>query len=203
MGFPKQKYWSGLPPDPPRGSSHPGIKPRSPALQADSFPSEPPGKPMSTGVSSLSLLQGIFPTQELNWGLFHCRRILYQVSHQGSPTFSHLALWGWIWSLQTMFLLCLQLYIRFWELWGWEEACKTGEGEGTDSFPRAPYWLRVCLPRPGAAPQSPFSTSQKQFFPMAASTTSVQGVWPCRTRHVYIPSNQRQPSTPHPQGSEF
>ena len=47
-----------------RGSSNPGIKPRSPALQADSLPAEPPGKPKITGVHSLSLLQGIFLTQE-------------------------------------------------------------------------------------------------------------------------------------------
>ena len=39
----------------------------------------------NTGVSSLSLLQGIFPTQGSNSGLPHCRRILYQLSHQGSP----------------------------------------------------------------------------------------------------------------------
>ena len=39
----------------------------------------------NTGVGSLSLLQGIFPTQESNPGLPHCRRILYQLSHQGSP----------------------------------------------------------------------------------------------------------------------
>ena len=39
----------------------------------------------NTGVGSLSLLQGIFSTQELNSGLPHCRRILYQLSHQGSP----------------------------------------------------------------------------------------------------------------------
>ena len=39
----------------------------------------------NTGVASLSLLQGIFPTQESNWGLPHCRRILYQLSYQGSP----------------------------------------------------------------------------------------------------------------------
>ena len=38
-----------------------------------------------TGVGSLSLLQGIFPTQGSNPGLPHCRRILYQLSHQGSP----------------------------------------------------------------------------------------------------------------------
>ena len=39
----------------------------------------------NTGVGSLSLLQGVFPTQGLNTGLRHCRRILYQLSHQGSP----------------------------------------------------------------------------------------------------------------------
>ena len=39
----------------------------------------------NTGVGSLSLLQGIFPIQGSNPGLPHCRRILYQLSHQGSP----------------------------------------------------------------------------------------------------------------------
>ena len=62
----------------------PGIEPRSPALQADSLPSEPQGKPKNIGVGSLSLLQGIFPSQRSNLGLLHCRRILYQLSHQGS-----------------------------------------------------------------------------------------------------------------------
>ena len=37
----------------------------------------------NTGVGSLPLLQGIFPAQELNPGLPHCRRILYQLSHKG------------------------------------------------------------------------------------------------------------------------
>ena len=46
---------------------------RSPALQADSFPAESQEKPKNTGVGSLSLLQWIFPTQELNQGLLHCR----------------------------------------------------------------------------------------------------------------------------------
>ena len=39
----------------------------------------------NTGVGSLSLLQGIFPTQGSNPGLPHCRQILYQLSHKGSP----------------------------------------------------------------------------------------------------------------------
>ena len=63
----------------------PGIEPRSPVLQADSLLSEPPGKAKKAGVGSLSLLQGIFPTQELNQDLLHCRWILYQLSYQGSP----------------------------------------------------------------------------------------------------------------------
>ena len=40
----------------------------------------------NTGVGSLCVLQGIFPAQESNSGLPHCRRILYQLSHQGSPS---------------------------------------------------------------------------------------------------------------------
>ena len=39
----------------------------------------------NTGMGSLSLLQGVFPTQGLNPGLPHCGWILYQLSHQGSP----------------------------------------------------------------------------------------------------------------------
>ena len=39
----------------------------------------------NTGVGSLSLLQGLFPTQGSSSGLPHCRWILYQLTHQGSP----------------------------------------------------------------------------------------------------------------------
>ena len=53
------------------------------SMQADSLPAGPPEKPKNTGVGSLSLLQGIFPIQEMNPGLLHCRRILYQLSYQG------------------------------------------------------------------------------------------------------------------------
>ena len=74
-----------MPCPPPGGLPNPRIKPRSPTLQADFLPSELPGKPKSTAVGSLSLLQGIFLTQELNWGLQHCRQILYQLGHLGSP----------------------------------------------------------------------------------------------------------------------
>ena len=58
----------------------------SPTLQVDSSLAEPQGKTMNTGVGSLSLLQQIFLTQELNQGLLHCRQILYQLSCQGKPS---------------------------------------------------------------------------------------------------------------------
>ena len=63
--------------------SNPGLKPRSPTLQADCLLAEPPGKPKNTGMGSLSLLRGIFLTQKSNQGLLHCRQILYQLSYQG------------------------------------------------------------------------------------------------------------------------
>ena len=46
MEFSRQEYWSGLLFPSPGDLSNPGIKPRSPALQADSLPAEAPGKPM-------------------------------------------------------------------------------------------------------------------------------------------------------------
>ena len=45
MGFSRQEYWNGLPFPPPGDLPYPGMEPRSPALQADSSPAEPPGKP--------------------------------------------------------------------------------------------------------------------------------------------------------------
>ena len=60
MEFSRPQYFS------PGDLPNPGIKPGSPALQADSLPPETAGKPKNTGVGSLSLLQQIFLTQELN-----------------------------------------------------------------------------------------------------------------------------------------
>ena len=81
-GFSRQSYWSRLPCPPSGDLPNPGIKPRSPTFKVDSLLTEPLGKPKNTGVGSLSILQGIVPTQELNQGLLHCRQILYQLSYQ-------------------------------------------------------------------------------------------------------------------------
>ena len=85
MGFSRKEYWSGLPFPTPRDLPNPGVKSRSLALHVDSLPSEPPRKPKNTGLVNLSLLQGIFPTQESNPCLLLCKQSLYQLSYQGSP----------------------------------------------------------------------------------------------------------------------
>ena len=84
-GFSRQEYWRGWPGPPPRGLPNPGIELRSPTEQADSLPSETPGNLRNTGVGSLSLIQGIFLTQESNQCFLHYKWILYQLSYQGNP----------------------------------------------------------------------------------------------------------------------
>ena len=85
MEFSRQEYWSGYPFPSPGNLPNSGIEHRSTTLQADPLPAEPQGKPKNTGVGSLSFLQGIFPSQELNQGLLHYRQILYELSYKGSP----------------------------------------------------------------------------------------------------------------------
>ena len=53
------------------------------SLPVSSVHGDSPGQ--NPGLDCHALLQGIFPTQELNPGLLHCRQILYSLSHQGSP----------------------------------------------------------------------------------------------------------------------
>ena len=50
----------------------------------------------STGVGNLSLLQGIFLIQELNWGLLHCRLLLYQLSYEGTSVICEKTLWEYV-----------------------------------------------------------------------------------------------------------
>ena len=75
MEFSRQEYWSGLPFPSPGNVPNPGIKPRSPTLQADSLPTEPPEKP--------------------TWG--H-RSIIIQNKQANSKR--ELDLWYWGWKLR-------------------------------------------------------------------------------------------------------
>ena len=59
-GFSRQEYWSELSCPPPGDLPNPGIELRSPALQADSLPSEPPGKPKRCGYFPLKTLFSLF-----------------------------------------------------------------------------------------------------------------------------------------------
>ena len=68
-----------------RGSSRPRDHTQVSRMAGGLFTSWATGKPKNTRVGSLSLLQQIFPTQESNRGLLHCRQILYQLSCQESP----------------------------------------------------------------------------------------------------------------------
>ena len=56
MGFSRQGYWGGLPFPSPGDLPHPGIEPGSPALQADTLTSEPPGKPMLLTIPQMLML---------------------------------------------------------------------------------------------------------------------------------------------------
>ena len=59
-------------------SSPPRNRTRVSSLQVDSLPAEPHGMPKNTGVDSLSLLQGIFPTQESNQGLLYADSVPFR-----------------------------------------------------------------------------------------------------------------------------
>ena len=70
MGFSKQRYWSGLPFPSPWDFPDPGIKPRSPTLQADTLPSEPSGKPKNVQ-TTVQLIALISHSSKVMLKIFH------------------------------------------------------------------------------------------------------------------------------------
>ena len=88
MGFSRQEYWRGLPFPSPGDLPDPGIKPRSPALQADALPSEPPGKPYSFRiwtnfvVTTLFNFHGIlvlWSIQAYQWWIYFMKTIAFKI----------------------------------------------------------------------------------------------------------------------------
>ena len=67
MEFSRQEYWSGLPFPSPEDLPNPGIKPKSPTLQADSLPPEPQGKPtyMPSGNHTSRVCLGLLACSDL------------------------------------------------------------------------------------------------------------------------------------------
>ena len=95
----------------------------------------------NTAVGSLSLLQGIFPTQGLNSSLLHFRQILYHLSHQGSPKVK-----------VKVAQLCLTLCSP-WTIYT-VHGLYTVHGIYMQStgFSRQEYWSGLPCPPPGALP---------------------------------------------------
>ena len=103
MEFSRQEYWEPLPP--PGDLPDPGMEPRSPALQADSFPSEQPGKPAHCLITLyfLNFLpQMLIPNVLLIKLLLHINLDL-RASFPGQPTLLQPELTG-IWKLDHLSL---------------------------------------------------------------------------------------------------
>ena len=99
MGFSRQEYWSGLPFPSPGDLPNPGIEPGSPVLQADTLPSEPPGK------SGLNVCLGISNFLEEISSLSHSVVFLC--------FFSLIAAEGFLISSCYSLELCIQMLISF------------------------------------------------------------------------------------------
>ena len=69
MGFSRQEYWNGLPFPSPGDLPNPGIEPRSPALQADSLPTELQGKPLGPPKGQFSDIREEGHLEGLEWAL--------------------------------------------------------------------------------------------------------------------------------------
>ena len=126
----------------------------------------------NTGMGSLSLLQGIFPTQGSNPGLPHCKKILYQLSHQGSPRIlewvayplSRGSSWPRNWTGVS------HIAGRFFTNWALREACPHKKRWGqtcTEGRPRedmARRWPSACQGgRPPEKPTLPAHTLTSHF----------------------------------------
>ena len=70
----------------------------------------------NTGVGSLSLLQGIFPSKGSNPGLPHCRRILYQLRYQGSPICAKWPLKKTFYQFSLPSVVCVWVFVLWYSL---------------------------------------------------------------------------------------
>ena len=85
MGILQASILEWLPCPPPGDLPNLETEPKSPTLQVHSLPSEPPGKPKNTGVGSLFLLQGIFPTQGIEPGSPALQAVSLPTELSGKP----------------------------------------------------------------------------------------------------------------------
>ena len=135
MGYSRQEYWSGLPFPSPGDLPDPGIEPRSPALQADTLTSEPPGKPIETIIFALSKLCYFVNSAAMNIEVHVYFQVIFSLNVCPAV--------GLLDNMVTLFFVCLLLVVFFKNL----HTILLG----------LPWWLRrsrVCLQcrRPGFDP---------------------------------------------------
>ena len=94
---------------------NPGVEPRSPALQADSLPSESPGKPENNGVGSLSLLQGIFLTQQLNQVSCNAGRFFTSWATREAHMYMYICIYSFSYSSPLWFIIghCIYFLVLY------------------------------------------------------------------------------------------
>ena len=170
MRFFRPEYWSGLPCSSPGDLSSPRIKPRSPTLQADSLPMEPPGKPNGRG--ALLLIQscklGVSQVQ-----VPYVRRWISQQIIIMSEWLIDLLFWG------------IRLHHQFLCPWYWSESNHCLKWSKTSDWLDHNLvilfiwtWLR---PKENIAPNSCFS-------PLYVMTQRVSGAWSYTTLHSCVQS---------------
>ena len=208
MEFSRQENWSGLPFPYPGDLSNPGIKPKSPTLQVDSLPAEPQGKPKNTAVGSLPLLQQIFPTQELNLGLLHCRQILYQLTYQGSPLF-HIPLLKFTNCCFLFFLIFIHLkvpnqllilcpYLFFSHLIKPLPSCKQiyQQQKTVPGISLVVQWLRLCVPNAGVLGSIPGQRTRSHMLKLKIPNAKMKTEYLCvaaKTQHSQLRKTMTSP----------
>ena len=120
-GFSRQAYWSGLLCPSPGDHPSSGTEPRSPVLQVDTLPSEPPGKPETTGMCNLSLLPGNFLTQKVLWTLWERER----VGRFGRMALKHVKYHVWN-------EMPVQVWCTILDAWGWCTGTTQRDGMGRE-----------------------------------------------------------------------
>ena len=99
-GFSRQEYWSGLPCPPPRDPPDPGIELLSPALQADSFSTEPPGKPQM-------VLRRVFILIMVVWDCLP-EKLTFNQRPEGGHGGKHVDIWGKVLQVAGTIKLCVE-----------------------------------------------------------------------------------------------
>ena len=177
IGFPRREYWSELPFPSPRDLLSLGIEPRSPALQADSLPAEPPGSPYSCLSEWLKVAQSwqtlcdpmdytlheILQARILKWVAFPFSRGSSQPRDQTGVSCiagrfftnwavreAHTGAWSEVKSLSRVRLFATP----------WTEAYQAPPSMG---FSRQEYWSGLPFPSPGDLPDPGIEPRSSEF----------------------------------------